>query len=449
MARFFKPQKRKVTDTKHKEILISRLDHLGAGIGHLNKKPVFVDGLLPGEKALVQLTEDKKQYARAKVIKRLSDSQARIKPHCPIYDQCGGCNLQHLSHPGQVEAKQQALIELMSKFAATDKQQEFALEAPITGGEHHYRRCSRFSIKPGGGKLQFGFRRKQSKEIVDVEHCPVLAQSLNELLPPLRSLLGKLKGQKHLGHVELVEADNGRVVLIRHLQSFSDKDMTSLRQFAEQYDVILYLAPTSDSIDRISGQAPYYELDGMKLYFSPKDFIQVNRDVNKQMVQQAMDWLTVEPQDRVLDLFCGLGNFSLPLAKRAKSLVGVEGVDEMVHRATDNALINKLENASFYQANLEQDVTTMGWAQEPFNKILLDPARAGAAGVMQHVVNLAPERVVYVSCNPATLARDSQMLLKQGYQLERLGMLDMFPHTGHLESMALFTKNNLGTKNSV
>ncbi|MCG7584875.1 23S rRNA (uracil(1939)-C(5))-methyltransferase RlmD [Photobacterium sp. OFAV2-7] len=446
MARFFKPQKRKVTDTKHKEIEISRLDHLGAGIGHINRKPVFVDGLLPGEKALVQFTEDKKQFARAKVIKRLADSQARIKAHCPIYDQCGGCNLQHLSHSGQVEAKQQALSELMSKFAATDKEQAFAQAAPIVGSDKHYRRCSRFSLKLSGGKLQFGFRKNQSKDIVDVEQCPVLAQSLNELLPPLRSLLNRLKGQKHLGHVELVEADNGRVVLIRHLQPFNDKDMTLLRQFAEQYDVILYLAPTSDSIDRISGQAPYYELDGQKLYFSPKDFIQVNRDVNTRMVEQALEWLDVGPTDRVLDLFCGLGNFSLPLAKRAKALVGVEGVDEMVHRASDNALINQINNASFYQANLEEDVTSMVWAQEHFNKILLDPARAGAAGVMQHVVNLNPERVVYVSCNPATLARDSQVLLKQGYQLERLGMLDMFPHTGHLESMALFTKNSLGTK---
>lgn len=440
MARFFKPQKRKITDTKHKEIVISRLDHLGAGIGHINRKPVFVDGLLPGEKALVQFTEDKKQYARAKVIKRLTDSQARIKPHCPIYDQCGGCNLQHLSHSGQVEAKQQALGELMSKFAATENQQAFTQSAPIVGSDRHYRRCTRFSIKPGGGKLVFGFRKKQSKEIVDVEQCPVLARSLNELLPPLRTLLGRLKGQKHLGHVELVEADNGRVVLIRHLQPFSDKDMALLRQFAEEHGVILYLAPTSDSVTRISGQAPYYELEGMKLYFSPKDFIQVNREVNKQMVQQALDWLDVQPQDRVLDLFCGLGNFSLPLAKRAKSLVGVEGVDEMVHRASENAQTNQQDNASFYQADLEQDVTAMPWAQQHFNKILLDPARAGAAGVMQHVVNLAPERVVYVSCNPATLARDSQALLKQGYQLERLGMLDMFPHTGHLESMALFTK---------
>ena len=158
------------------------------------------------------------------------------------------------------------------------------------------------------------------------------------------------------------------------------------------------------------------------------------------MVAQALDWLAIGPDDRVLDLFCGLGNFSLPLAKRAKALVGVEGVDEMVHRASENAKNNQQVNAEFYQANLDEDVTTKSWAQEKFSKVLLDPARAGAAGVMQHVVNLGPERVVYVSCNPATLARDSQVLLKQGYQLERLGMMDMFPHTGHLESMALFIK---------
>ncbi|MDX1304091.1 23S rRNA (uracil(1939)-C(5))-methyltransferase RlmD [Photobacterium sp.] len=446
MARFFKPQKRKITDTKHKEITISRLDHLGSGIGHLNGKSVFVDGLLPGEKALVQLTEDKKQYARAKVIKRLTDSQARIKPHCPIYDQCGGCNLQHLSHSGQVEAKQLALTELMSKFAATEQPQFFPQVAPIVGRDLHYRRCARFSIKPGAGKLQFGFRKKQSKEIVDVEQCPVLAQSLNELLPPLRSLLSQLKGHKHLGHVELVEADNGRVVLIRHLKPFSDKDMTLIRQFAQAHNVILFLAPTSDDIERVYGDAPYYKLDELKLNFSPKDFIQVNREVNKKMVRQAADWLDVKPDDRVLDLFCGLGNFSLPLAKRAKALVGIEGIEEMVHRATENAMCNKQSNAAFYQANLDDDVTKLAWAREPFNKILLDPARAGAAGVMQHVVNLKPERVVYVSCNPATLARDSQVLLQKGYQLERLGMLDMFPHTGHLESMALFTQMSPATQ---
>ncbi|GHA57136.1 23S rRNA (uracil(1939)-C(5))-methyltransferase RlmD [Photobacterium aphoticum] len=437
MARFFKPQKRKVTDTKHKEITLSRLDHLGAGIGHLDRKPVFVDGGLPGEKVVVQLTEEKKQYARAKLIKCLTRSDARIAPQCPLYAECGGCNLQHLSHDGQIAAKQQSLSELMGKFAKAGQIEQVA---PIVSQPWGYRRCARFSLMPMGKGLVMGFRKKQSKDIVNVEQCPVLAQSLNALLSPLREMLLLLQGKKHLGHVELVEADNGRVVLIRHLQAFSDQDMTVLKQFADQHQVMLYLAPTADTVESLTEDRPHYMLDGLTLSFSPKDFIQVNRAVNEQMVAQAIDWLAVTPQDRVLDLFCGLGNFSLPLAKQANALVGVEGIDEMVHRASENAANNQLHNAAFYQANLEDDVTAMPWAQEKFNKILLDPARAGAAGVMEHVVKLHPERVVYVSCNPATLARDSQVLLAHGYQLEKLGMMDMFPHTGHLESMALFVK---------
>ncbi|WP_305464657.1 23S rRNA (uracil(1939)-C(5))-methyltransferase RlmD [Photobacterium leiognathi] len=438
MARFFKPQKRK-TDTKHKEITISRLDHLGAGIGHLNNKPVFIDGALPDETVVVQLTEDKKNYARARVIKRLKDSSARIKPHCPIYDQCGGCNLQHLSHQGQVIAKQLALTELMEKFAITEE--GTTQVAPIVGQSEHYRRCARFSVRMlPNGQMVFGFRKKQSKDIVDVTSCPVLATELDSLLPALRELLFGLKGRKHLGHVELVNADNGRVLLIRHLQPFNDKDLAAIKAFATEHQLMLFLAPSSDELEQVTGEQPYYDIEDVRLTFSPKDFIQVNRDVNQNMVEQAINWLDVQPQDRVLDLFCGLGNFSLPLARRAKAVVGVEGVDEMVARATANAVANRLDNATFYQANLDEDVTKLVWAQEQFDKILLDPARAGAAGVMQHIVNLAPSKVVYVSCNPATLARDSQILLQQGYKLARLGMMDMFPHTGHLESMALFVK---------
>ncbi|PTB31888.1 23S rRNA (uracil(1939)-C(5))-methyltransferase RlmD [Photobacterium phosphoreum] len=439
MARFFKPQKR-TTDTKHKEITISRLDHQGAGIGHLNGKSVFVDGLLPTETAVVQLTEDKKNYARARVIKRLSDSNARIKPHCAIYDQCGGCNLQHLSHQGQVIAKQQVLSELMAKFAVID-QTDCIQQPPIISQPLHYRRCARVAVRvENNDQLQFGFRKKQSNDIVDVNVCPVLAQPLNDLLPRLRELLQSLKGRRFIGHLELTHADNGCVVLIRHLAPFNTDDSALIQAFAAKHNVMLFLAPETDELVQCYGEQPYYDIDGLKLTFSPKDFIQVNGDVNVKMVAQAIEWLDVQPQDRVLDLFCGLGNFSLPLAKRAKAVVGVEGIDDMVLRATDNAQANAQYNATFYQANLEQDVTKLVWAQEQFDKILLDPARAGAAGVMQHVVKLAPNKVVYVSCNPATLARDSQVLLQKGYQLERLGMLDMFPHTGHLESMALFVK---------
>ncbi|WP_120513280.1 23S rRNA (uracil(1939)-C(5))-methyltransferase RlmD [Photobacterium salinisoli] len=444
MARFFKPTKRIVSDTKHKEVMVSRLDHLGSGIAHLDRKPVFIPGLLPGERALVQLTDNKKQYARAKVIKRLTDSPERITPQCPVYDQCGGCNLQHLSHSAQISAKRQSLGELMAKFALGGENETataIVQDEPVTGDAWQYRRSARFSLRVESGKgLSFGFRQEQSKAIVDIAHCPVLAASLNALLPPLRELLAQLQGRRNLGHVELVEADNGPVVLIRHLKPFSDPDMTRIQQFADSHHVMLFLAPGPDEVSQLAGDIPCYTVNGLTLQFSPKDFIQVNRTVNTRMIEQALDWLDIQPQDRVLDLFCGLGNFSLPLAQKARQVVGVEGVDEMVQRASDNAALNQLANTAFYQGNLEQGIESFSWARDGFDKVLLDPARAGAAGVMEEVAALSPSRILYVSCNPSTLARDSQVLLQQGYQLQRLGMLDMFPHTGHLESMALFIR---------
>lgn len=198
--------------------------------------------------------------------------------------------------------------------------------------------------------------------------------------------------------------------------------------------------PEADVLNHVRGEEPFYLIDGTKIYFTPKDFIQVNRNVNEQMVEQALSWLDLNENDSVLDLFCGLGNFSLPLAKKVKTVVGIEGVDEMVQRAKLNAERNQLSNVSFYQANLEEEVSEQVWASTKFTKILLDPARAGAAGVMETVAKLKPQTVVYVSCNPATLARDSQLLIQHGFKLTRLGMLDMFPHTGHLESMALFER---------
>ncbi|MCG7499074.1 23S rRNA (uracil(1939)-C(5))-methyltransferase RlmD [Vibrio sp. Of7-15] len=438
MARFFKPQKRTTVDKKHKAIMIERLDHAGAGIGFLDKKLIFVDGVLPGEKAVVQLTEQKKSYAKAKLIKLQSQSNERIEPFCQHYRQCGGCNLQHLSHEGQVAAKEASLAELMNKFAGADLKQAEA----IVAGDKGYRRRARFSLMfdKNTKQLKMGFRKKQSKEIVDVRHCPVLVPSLDELLNELYALLSQLKAYKDLGHVELVEAENGRVCLLRHLKPLKEQDKTALLNFAQQHDLILYLASSPEHCERVVGDEPYYSMNGAKLNFSPQNFIQVNKTVNEKMVAQALQWLDVQKDDRVLDLFCGLGNFSLPLAQKASAVVGVEGVDEMVERATENAKQNQLSNAEFYQADLEQDITNQVWAKAKFSKILLDPARAGAAGVMEYVAELNAQSVVYVSCNPATLARDSQVLLQRGYKLHKLGMLDMFPHTGHLESMALFVK---------
>lgn len=438
MARFFQPKKKTSLNQKHQAVSVTKLDHQGAGIAFQDNKPVFIDGALPGEEVVMQLTESKSKFARAKLIKVLKPSEQRVTPFCPHYAECGGCDLQHLAHSAQIDHKQQALSQLMAKFAG----QTLALSAPVCCDDTGYRRRARLSLlwDKKASRLQFGFRRKQSKNIVTVTDCAVLEPTLNALLPELKNLLSGFVRPDQLGHVELVKADNTRVLALRHLASLAPADLAALRQFAAQHDLTLYLMPASDELKLECGPEAEYHEAGVTIPFLPNHFIQVNQQVNQKMIEQALAWLDVQPDDRVLDLFCGLGNFSLPLGKIAGQVIGVEGVEDMVRHAQSNAALNQIDNVAFHQANLEQDMTNEAWAGEKFVKVLLDPARAGAAGIVDQLAKFGARRVVYVSCNPATLARDSQSLLSQGYQLVKLGMLDMFPHTSHLESMALFEK---------
>ncbi|NOI81944.1 23S rRNA (uracil(1939)-C(5))-methyltransferase RlmD [Vibrio tubiashii] len=439
MARFFQPKKKTQLNTKHQSLTVEKLDHHGAGMAYQNKKPIFIEGALPGEQVLAQLTESKSKFARAKLIKIQKASEQRIAPFCQHYEECGGCNMQHLSVEAQQEYKQQTLSQLMSKFAG----QSVALSAPVVGDERGYRRRARVSIKLNKKtrQLEFGFRKKQSKDIVTVTHCPVLDIELDCLLAPLYGLLSGFSNQENIGHVELVKGDNTKVIVLRNLKALKGNEQKLLEQFAAENQASLYLMPESDLLNRVVGESAHYLEAGVTIPFEPNNFIQVNQNVNQAMVEQALSWLELSELDRVLDLFCGLGNFSLPMAKQVASVVGVEGVDVMVEKAANNAQVNGINNTAFYQANLEQDVSGQPWAAEKFDKILLDPARAGASGIIEQISVLGASRVVYVSCNPATLARDSQSLLNQGYKLQKLGMLDMFPHTSHLESMALFVKD--------
>ncbi|EEX93270.1 23S rRNA m(5)U1939 methyltransferase [Vibrio orientalis CIP 102891 = ATCC 33934] len=439
MARFFQPKKKTQLNTKHQSLTIEKLDHHGAGIAYQNKKPIFIEGALPGEQVLAQLTESKSKFARASLIKIQKPSEQRIEPFCPHYHECGGCNMQHLAIEPQQEHKQQTLGQLMSKFAG----QRIKLEAPVVGDSKGYRRRARVSLKLNKKtrQLEFGFRKKQSKDIVTVTHCPVLDRDLDALLAPLHQLLSEFSNQESLGHVELVKGDNTKVIVLRHLKALQESEQQGLETLAKQHNATLYLMPESDQLNRVVGESANYSEAGVTIPFEPNNFIQVNQKVNQSMVAQALDWLELDEHDCVLDLFCGLGNFSLPMAQKVKQVIGVEGVDAMVDKAQDNATVNGISNAAFHQANLEQDFSGQLWAQEKFDKILLDPARAGASGIIEHISQLGASRVVYVSCNPATLARDSQSLLNQGYKLQKLGMLDMFPHTSHLESMALFVKD--------
>ncbi|RTZ15953.1 23S rRNA (uracil(1939)-C(5))-methyltransferase RlmD [Vibrio aquaticus] len=439
MARFFQPKKKTQLNTKHQSFTIEKLDHHGAGMAYQNKKPVFIEGALPGEQVLAQLTESKSKFSRANLIKIQKTSEQRIKPFCSHYQECGGCNMQHLGLEAQQDYKQQTLSQLMSKFAG----QRIALEAPVLSESKAYRRRARISLKfnKKTRQLEFGFRKKQSKDIVTVDHCPVLDNDLDALLTPLHQLLANFSHQDSLGHVELVKGDNTKVIVLRHLKALKEEDQQALEAFAQQHQATLYLMPETDQLNRVVGNSAHYTEAGVTIPFEPNNFIQVNQGVNQSMVEQALNWLSLSENDRVLDLFCGLGNFSLPIAQKVRSVIGVEGVDVMVEKASENAALNQIENARFYQANLEQDFSGQLWAEEKFDKILLDPARAGASGIIEHISQLGASRVVYVSCNPATLARDSQSLLNQGYKLQKLGMLDMFPHTSHLESMALFVKD--------
>lgn len=429
MAQFYSA-KRRVTTRQIITVEATDLDPFGQGVARHNGKALFIAGLLPNERAEVTLTEDKSKYSRGQVKRRLNDSPERVTPRCPHFGVCGGCQQQHASVALQQSSKSTALARLM----------KHDVNEIIAGQPWGYRRRARLSLsyEPKTQKLAMGFRKAASNDIVDVKQCPVLAPHLEALLPHLRNCLSDLQGVRALGHVELVFVDNGPLMVLRHTAPLSAQDREKLERFSHSHELTLFLAPQSEILERVSGDAPWYLSDGLRLTFSPRDFIQVNDGVNQQMVAKAIEWLDVQPDDRVLDLFCGMGNFTLPLAQRAASVVGVEGVNALVEKGQQNARHNTLENVTFFHENLEEDVTQQPWAKHGFDKILLDPARAGASGVMQHIIKLAPKRVVYVSCNPATLARDSEALLSAGYQIQRLAMLDMFPHTGHLESMVLF-----------
>ena len=443
MAQIYKAKKVQKITSKAVEITIEKLDHQGLGLGRLDGKAVFVAGALPGERVSVNIFEQKKQYAKATLRKVLTPSAQRIEPACPHYATCGGCSLQILDSDVQADYKQTALFSLLQHFSKND---DINFAEPILSQPWQYRRTARLSVMfdRKAKQLVFGFRERNSKSLVAINECPVLEPALSVLIQPLRQLLATLTVRRDLGHIELFAVDSGVICLFRILKPLKDKDQDLLQAFASEHQLSIYLQPEPDSVVKLTPDIPaaWYQLaDGeFKLSFTPGNFIQVNPVVNNQMVKQAIDWLELTPEDRVLDLFCGGGNFSLPLAGLCHSVVGVEGVDGMVRQAQANAIANNVANAQFYQADLSADFSKLPWAKASFDKVLLDPARAGAAETVQYLHKLKVKKIVYVSCNPATLARDSKLLMEKHYKLTRLGMIDMFPQTGHVESMALFER---------
>ncbi|MCP5143859.1 MAG: 23S rRNA (uracil(1939)-C(5))-methyltransferase RlmD [Gammaproteobacteria bacterium] len=419
---------------------IERLTHEGRGVAHLNGKTVFVTGALPGEQVLARRVRKHRRYEEAVTVEVQRAAEIRVAEQCAHAAVCGGCSLQHMPADEQIRFKQSVLADLFQHQAHI---QPARWLAPLTGPAFGYRRRMRLAAKhvEAKGGVLVGFREKGGRYLTDMHACPVLAAPMGELIQPLRDLLGGLSIAGQIPQLEAAVADNAVALVVRHLADLSHSDVASLQAFGQLHAIDIWLQPGGPAtIHPLSGDARTlsYEVDGITLEFSPVDFTQVNNDINRQMVAQAMALLDAGPDDHVLDLFCGLGNFSLPLARRARFVTGIEGDAGLVALATRNAANNGITNAAFKVADLTKDMSAV---PADISRVLLDPPRSGALEALQAMNLHGVDRVVYVSCNPMTLARDSEVLVKQhGYRLTAAGVMDMFPHTAHVESMALFER---------
>ncbi|QGM81656.1 23S rRNA (uracil(1939)-C(5))-methyltransferase RlmD [Otariodibacter oris] len=438
MALFYSEKKAKKTTkpTALQGVTIQDLDYQGRGVAKVGGKTWFIENALPSEQVDANVIEEKRQYGMAQAVRFSHKSANRVEPDCSLYAQCGGCQMQHISLDLQRATKQKALFQRLQKLQSAP----IDFQPMIVGDDQGYRRRAKLHIGWDKNNVLLGFRKKNSQEIIEVEQCLVLEKPLSDFLIRLKALLKGWKQKKALGHIELVRADNGIALLLRHIGQLTTQDRENLNAFAEQENLMLFVMTEKDEIQQWRGDSPYYQLGDLKLSFSIRDFIQVNASLNQRMVTTAIDWLELNASDRILDLFCGMGNFTLPMARFVEKVVGIEGVQPMVEQAQHNARINGIDNVQFYQTDLAQPFADKPWASQSFNKVLLDPARNGALFALDHLCELQPERIVYVSCNPATLVRDCEKLIEKGYKLIKGAMIDMFPHTGHLESVVVLSK---------
>ncbi len=375
-----------------------------------------------------------------------ASSERRI-PRCEHSERCGGCSLQYLDELAQPGHKQQAVLDQLERIARLKPQR---VEPPLTSPAFGYRTRARLAVyfHRKQKQLLVGFREARSRQVIHLNQCPVLAPELESLIQPLQQLLLEMDARDRVSHLELLQGEDGPAVLFRHLQELSGEDLHRLQRFAENHLQQLYLQPgDSASVhcfwqrgedSQLRYSLPRYSLS---LAYQPLDFTQVNPVVNEAMVTQAMAWLAPQPGELVLDLFCGLGNFSLPAAKGGANVIGVEGSAAMVQRALENARTAGVDDISFHALDLTQPGQLQAICEPGVDKVILDPPRAGATEVVAEICQLGPGSILYVSCDPATLARDAAQLRDRGYSLERLCTMDMFPQTGHIESMALFVRS--------
>ena len=414
---------------------IDRLTHDARGIAAANGKVTFITGALPGEEVSARVFKTNRRYDEAKLVKVKQESATRAVPDCAHFEQCGGCCFMHLSYPEQLNAKQVWLEGQLRKLTFKGEVSRL-VDEPFA-----YRRRARLAVKVAkDATVKMGFRGKASADIVKLDNCLVLTQPLQAIMPQLNHLLGLTEKASSIGHIELLDDDLGCSVLLRLTSDFSQSDREIWLNGASENGWHLYLQePTQDKVACDEQALRHYQLGDLSIHYHPQDFIQVNRAMNEKMVAQALQWLDVTVQDKVLDLFCGAGNFSLALAQKAAKVVGVEVQPQMVLNGELNALKNGLENVTFIGADLTQTVRHEA-LKKGFTKALLDPPRAGAFEFLPSLVKLKIDTILYVSCDAATLARDAEFLVAHGYQVKRVSMMEMFPQTAHVETMMLLQK---------
>lgn len=440
---------------------IESLDMEGRGVGHLINedgtpgKVIFVEGALPGERVTYQSFRKKPKWEAATMVDLLRDSSLRVKPKCQYFSVCGGCSMQHLDPDAQVAMKQRVLEDNLKHLA---KVQAETILRPVYGPTWGYRYRARISVRnvvKKGGVL-VGFHERRSSFIADMKTCDILPPNVSALLVPLRELVSTLSIVDRMPQIELAvgagEQENVTVLVMRNMEPLTPDDESKLRAFADLHKIHWWLQPKGpDTV------YPFYPADskleyvlpefGIRMPFKPTDFTQVNHQINRVLVSRALRLLDVQPQDRVADLFCGIGNFTLPLATQAREVMGIEGSTALTERALQNAEFNGVAAKTTFQCrNLFEvsadDIAALG----KFDRMLVDPPREGAMAVALALAALAktkpdllPQRIVYVSCNPATLARDAGVLVHEaGYVLQKAGVVNMFPHTAHVESIAVF-----------
>ena len=419
------------------------LSHEGQGVAKPDGKTVFVADALPGERVVMRRVGRRRTYDEAVLEQVLHASPDRVPAECPHFGLCGGCALQHLSPAAQLVFKQAQLIENLARLGSVEPAR---LLEPLTGPVWGYRRRARLGIKlvPRKGRVLVGFRERSAPYVADLHECRVLAPPAGKLIDPLATLVAGLSIAARVPQAEIAVTEQTCAIVLRVLDPPTDADLEALRAFETQHPVRIYLQSGGvDTVRPLQPDVPLlgYSLPsfGLSLEFEPTDFIQVNGALNEAMVSRAVELLGLEPGHAVLDLFCGLGNFSLPLATRAREVVGIEGDAGLVARAGRNAARNGIANAVFYTGDLMAGAFDAPWALRRYDRVLLDPPRAGAREVLPVVGRSGAGRVVYISCHPGSLARDAGILVRDhGFRLEAAGVMDMFPHTTHVEAVAVF-----------